>query len=83
MASFRAHLSPNEETTLRRIAIDVLELGDVREADAKRLMALGLIAAADGLLIPTSRGLQRIQIEKPPPTSHQGQRRLKVRKLPF
>jgi len=33
MASFRAHLSPNEETTLRRIAMGTLESKDVREAD--------------------------------------------------
>jgi hypothetical protein len=83
MASFRAHLSPNEETTLRRIATDTLEPSDVREADAKRLTALGLVETADGLLIATERGLQRVQHESPPPAKPQGQRRLKVRRLPL
>lgn len=82
MASFRAHLSPNEETTLRRIAIETLELADVRDEHAKRLMALGLVEAVDGLLIPTTRGLERLQIEKPPGERPQG-RRLKFRRLPF
>ena len=83
MASDRAHLSPNEETTLQRIALGTLEPGDVREADAKRLMTLGLIRVVDGLLIPTSRGLERIQIEKAPALTAPAKRRLRTRKLPF
>jgi hypothetical protein len=81
MASFRAHLSPNEETTLRRIALDVLESDDVREADAKRLTALGLVKVVDGLLIPTTKGLERLQIETSPPSQPEGRRRLKGRRL--
>jgi len=80
MASFRAQLSPDEEKTLRRVAIDTLEPGDVREQDTKRLLTLGLIQQADGLLIPTERGLERLQIRRPP-TGNAG-RRLKRRRLP-
>ena len=83
MASFRAYLSPNEETTLRRIAMGVLESKDVREADAKRLTALGLITETDGLVIPTAKGLERLSFAPPPPSRAPSQRRLKSRKLPF
>lgn len=83
MASFRACLSPHEEATLRRIALGILGPGDVREADAKRLTDLGLVQEVDGLMIPTSRGLERLDIEKPPMTKPEGQRRLKARRLPF
>ena len=83
MASFRAQLSPNEEATLRRIALDTLEPGDVREADAKRLTSLGLIQETDGLLLPTSRGLERLQIENPAAAGPQSQRRLKTRRVPL
>ena len=83
MASFR-RLSPNEETTLRRIAMGTLESKDVREADVKRLTALGLIKAADRLLIPTGNGLQRLKLEEPaPPSRPPSQRRVKPRRLPF
>ena len=82
MVSFRAHLSPNEGTTLRRVALDTLERGDVREADAKRLTALELIETTDGLLIPTGKGLERLQIEKPPSSKAPTRRRLKTRTLP-
>jgi hypothetical protein len=71
MASFRAHLSPNEQTTLRRIAIDALAPGEVREMDAKRLIALELIKEEDGLLVPTSRGLERLQLDNPQPSAIQ------------
>jgi hypothetical protein len=83
MVSFRAHLSPNEETTLRRVAISTLEQDDIRDADAVRLKALGLIREADGLLIPTSSGLERLQIKPPPPSRPPTGRRQKVRKSPF
>ena len=82
MASFR-RLSPNEETTLRRIAMGTLESKDVREADLRRLMALGLVKEASGLLIPTGRGLERLSFEEPPPARPPGQRRLKSRRLPL
>lgn len=80
---FRVHLSPNEETTLRRIATGILELGDVRQAEAERLITLGLVQTADRLLIPTGRGLELLQIEKPATAKPAGQRRLKRRRLPF
>jgi len=69
MASFLAHLSPNEETTLRRIATSALAPGDIRVADAKRLIMLDLIKEEDGLLIPTSRGLERLQLDNPSPSA--------------
>ena len=47
MASFRAHLSPNEESTLWRIAANTAELADLREADIKRLTALGSVDSWD------------------------------------
>src|SRR5262245_33367818 len=47
MASFRAQLSRNEETALRRIAGSA-DPGELREADAKRLVTLGLVADDDG-----------------------------------
>jgi hypothetical protein len=62
---------------------DTLELADVREVDVKRLMASGLIRTANDLLIPTTGGLERLQIERPPPARSLGQRRMKSRKLPF
>jgi hypothetical protein len=83
MATFRAHLSRNEETTLRRVAIGTLGMSDVRVADAKRLVTLELVEVADGLLIPTSRGFERLRIEERSPAKPQGQRRLKARRLPF
>jgi hypothetical protein len=57
MASFRAQLSPNEETTLCRIAAGTTDV--VREADAKRLIALGLVAEFEGKLTATKVGLER------------------------
>ncbi len=66
MASYLAHLSPHEETTLRRIAQGMLETTDVREDHAKRLLALGLIQQIDDLLVPTSKGLERLRIENQP-----------------
>ena len=84
MASFRAYLSPNEDTTLRRIAAGTSDAADVREADVKRLVALGLVEEIDGLLTPTERGIERSQIQRPPqPPAPPGQRRLKPRKLPL
>ena len=83
MASFREHLTPNEKRTLRRIAIGTLEPSDLGEADAERLMALRLIKVTDGLLIPTRRGLERLEIENPSPWKQQRSRRLKARRLPF
>ena len=87
MAGVRAQLSPSEETTFRRIALGILGPSDVREADAKRLTALGLILAVDSLLIPTRRGLKRIKMksrrQEPSPVEPPGQRRMKARRLPF
>jgi hypothetical protein len=84
MASFRAHLSPNEEATLCRIATGTSDPTDLREADIKRLKALGLIEEdEDGLLATTERGVERSQVETLPLSKPLGQRRLKVRRLPF
>ena len=84
MAGFRAQLSPNEQTTLQRIAPGTLKPGEVREADVDRLMALGLVEMKDGLLVLTGRGLERVQIDKSPPSKPQrGRRRLKSRQIPF
>jgi hypothetical protein len=83
MASSRACLSPNEETTLRRIAMGMLESKDVRQADATRLTALALIKEVDGLLIPTSEGLARLKFESPREPPPGPRRRLKSRRLSF
>jgi hypothetical protein len=83
MATFRAQLSPNEETTLRRIATATSAPVDLRKADAKRLAALGLVHEVDGALVPTHRGLERVGLPQPPVETPPRRHRLKVRRLLF
>jgi hypothetical protein len=83
MASFRAHLSPNEELTLWRIAANTANPADLPEANIKRLVALGLVQEIDGELTATPHGLERCPRHITAPLRPMVRSRLKVRKLPF
>ena len=85
MASFRAQLSPHEDSTLRRIAGGTASPEDFREADTKRLIALGLVQRVDGKLIATRAGAERITglTTFTLRQDQQSRRRAKVRQLPF
>jgi hypothetical protein len=52
-------LSPNEEVTLRRIALGVAKAKHLRPQDVTRLIQLGLVADGDGRLALTDTGRQR------------------------
>ena len=83
-ASFRAHLSPNEETTLLRIAAGTPNRDGLRKSDIERLVALGLVDEIDGGLTATKVGLERCQggtSLTPRPVARR--RRLKTRQLPL
>jgi hypothetical protein len=54
-----AALSPNEETTLRRVALGVTEAATLSKLDVARLKTLGLIKESDGALALTSVGRER------------------------
>jgi hypothetical protein len=83
MASFRAQLSPNEETTLARIATGT-DLGALREADVRRLVALGLVHAIDGNLTVSESGMDRCEeTVRAAVLSPARDRRRKIRRLPF
>ena len=85
MANVRAQLSPNEATTLRRIAGGAANLEELRAGDVKRLIALGLAQRIDGKLVASRAGVDRLGLKTF--TTRQEQqgrrRRLKVRRLPF
>jgi hypothetical protein len=83
MASFRAQLSPNEETTLHRIVAGTAHQDDLREADVNRLIALGLAQEIDGQLTITKHGLERCSVVEGEVLKPAVRRRLKARKLPF
>ena len=82
MSSFRA-LSPNEETTLRRIVLGTSNPEGLRDADVRRLMVLGLIEIRDGRQIVTEAGMGRYH--KPPATTpdHPKPRQVKSRPSRF
>ncbi len=54
-----AALSPNEETTLRRVALGVTKAATLSKPDLARLKALGLIEDRAGELALTSIGRDR------------------------
>ena len=54
-----AALSPNEETTLRRVALGVTKAVALSNAHVTRLRTLGLIEDKDGELALTSVGRER------------------------
>ena len=54
-----APLSPNEETTLRRVALGVSKAATLSKLDVKRLKALALIEEKDGELRLTGIGRER------------------------
>jgi hypothetical protein len=82
MATFRAELSPHEDATLRRIAAGTANPQEVREADTKRLIALGLVQKIDGKLIATKVGLDRSNGLKRFDTRQEPQQRLRTTKSP-
>jgi hypothetical protein len=54
-----AALSPNEETTLRRVALGVTEAATLSRLDVERLKALGLIENKGSKLALTGVGRER------------------------
>jgi hypothetical protein len=54
-----AALSPNEETTLRRVALGVTKAATLSKLDVARLKALALIEDKDGELVLTGGGRAR------------------------
>ena len=54
-----AALSPNEEITLRRVALAVAGGYDLRQSDVARLVRLHLVEERGGELILTDTGRQR------------------------
>ena len=59
MASFRAQLSPHEESTLHLIAAGSVDPDELRPADVKRLIALGLVYDIDDAPALTTAGVAR------------------------
>ncbi len=66
MRGITAPLSPNEEITLRRVALGFGALANLPEQHVRRLQALELIEENKGLLRLTELGLQRYAaLERP------------------
>lgn len=61
MATSRAPLSRNEETTLRLIAHGAAAPGELRLPDIQRLALMGLIEQTDGNFIVTAEGGRALQ----------------------
>ena len=59
MRGILAPLSPNEEITLRRVALGFGQRDHLPLQHIQRLMQLGLVEEADGALRLTELGLQR------------------------
>ena len=57
--SLDAPLSPNEEVTLRRVALGVSPMKDLAPRDLMRLTSLSLVEIDDGVARLTNFGLQR------------------------
>ena len=57
----KAPLSPNEEVTLRRVALGIARRGELRAADLTRLIHLLLVEEIDGRLTLSDLGRQRYQ----------------------
>ncbi len=57
-----APLSPNEEVTLRRVALGIAGRKELRAADLARLIHLHLVEEIDGRLSLTDLGRQRYQL---------------------
>ena len=54
-----APLSPNEEVTLRRIAIGIATASELRSRDVTRLIRLLLVEQRDGRIVLTDQGRAR------------------------
>jgi hypothetical protein len=54
-----APLRPNEEVTLRRIAIGIARASELRSRDVTRLIRLLLVEQRDGRLVLTDQGRAR------------------------
>ena len=66
MRGILAPLSPNEEITLRRVALGFGTADRLPEEHVRRLETLGLVEQADGSLRLTELGLQRYAtLERP------------------
>lgn len=61
----RAHLSPNEESTLLRISHAGLVHDQLRSADVAQLVALGLIELREGMWCLTEMGSRRLAKDAP------------------
>ena len=86
MASFRAQLSPHEESTLHLIAAGSVDPEGLRPADVKRLIALGLVYDVDGAPALTKAGAARcsdLTTFKTRQEQQQRRGRLKPRQMPF
>jgi hypothetical protein len=57
-----APLSPNQEVTLRRVALGIAERTELRAADLARLIHLQLVKEIDGRPALTAMGPQRYQL---------------------
>jgi hypothetical protein len=57
-----APLSPNEEVTLRRVALGITGRGELRAANLARLIDLLLVEEIDGRLALSDLGWQRYQL---------------------
>lgn len=65
----RAALSPNEDTTLRRIAGGGVPPRSLRDSDIARLKRLGLIEESRMGLTLSPLGQQRLHGTSPPPST--------------
>jgi hypothetical protein len=65
-----APLSPNEEVTLRRVALGIAERTELRAADLARLIHLQLVKEIDGRAALTAMGQQRYQLLPKAPDMH-------------
>jgi hypothetical protein len=57
----RILVSPDEEITLRRVALGIAKPQDLRAADLRHLFELNLVEHLGGLVILTERGRRRYQ----------------------
>jgi hypothetical protein len=69
-----APLSPHEEVTLRRIALDVSKAKPLRDSDAAHFVRLRLVDDDDGRLSMTALGRQLYQgLPRPAKLPHEGE----------
>jgi hypothetical protein len=82
MASFRALLSPNEESALRRIVLGAPS-GELRADHLRRLITLDLVKLVNNELFVTEAGMDRYRdLPKMPVSKPPGPPRMRSRTLP-